>query len=185
MCQWSSRLPEKFHLYLLHLKANCWIWVKSKNAIIYVYLDMKAFQYDAYHPLANCTCFSGHQMPVLVIWGVLKWTSYNRSLVVATRCHYQGGIPFPMSGEGALYSEVKCIMGKGHMGPPLADRHTSENITFPLLIWRAVISLETVYGLIINMLGSTTLRLPWNDHQSPNTIISLPLSVSIMNLVWF
>ena len=65
-----------------------------------------------------------------------------------------------MSGEGALYSEVKCIMGKGHMGPPLADRHTSENITFPLLIWRAVISLETVYGLIINMLGSTTLRLP-------------------------
>ena len=27
-----------------------------------------------------------------------------------------------MSGGGGLYSEIECIMGNGHMGPPPPDR---------------------------------------------------------------
>ena len=35
--------------------------------------------------------------------------------------------------EGALYSEVQCIMGNGHMGSPRppVTRQTTENTTFP------------------------------------------------------
>ena len=43
---------------------------------------------------------------------------------------------------GALYSEVQCIMGNGHMEtPPPVKRKTdmSEIITFPQLHWQAVI----------------------------------------------
>ena len=59
--------------------------------------------------------------------GGLKWTSLNRSLVMTTRCHWQGDgvVGGPMSGR-ELYSEVQCIIGNGHMGPPihrLTNRH--------------------------------------------------------------
>ena len=38
-----------------------------------------------------------------------------------------------------MYGEFQCIMGNGHMGPPLNKMtHTIENITFPQLRWRAV-----------------------------------------------
>ena len=42
--------------------------------------------------------------------------------------------------EGALYSEVQCIMVNGHMGTFCVNRQTdtSENITFPQLCWWAV-----------------------------------------------
>ena len=49
---------------------------------------------------------------------------------------YSGG-GGPELGEGALYSEVQCIMGNCHMGTPSVDRmtyyrtDTTENITFP------------------------------------------------------
>ena len=41
---------------------------------------------------------------------------------------------------GCLYSEVKCIMGNGHMVPPPVDRQTgtTKNITFPQPRWWAV-----------------------------------------------
>ena len=41
-------------------------------------------------------------------------------------------------GGGALYCEVQCIMGNGHMGTPSLWTDTTENITFPQLHWRAV-----------------------------------------------
>ena len=46
--------------------------------------------------------------------------------------------------QGALYSEVQCIMGNGHMGirphctDRLPDTHTTENITMPHLRWWAI-----------------------------------------------
>ena len=45
----------------------------------------------------------------------------------------RGGGTSALAG-GALYSEVQCIMGNGHMwNPPLVNRQrdTTENITFP------------------------------------------------------
>ena len=51
------------------------------------------------------------------------------------------------AGAGRLYSEVQCIMGNGYMGTlPSVDRqtHTSENITFPQLRWRALIFLKVL-----------------------------------------
>ena len=39
--------------------------------------------------------------------------------------------------EGALYNEVQCIMGNGHIGPP-GQTDMTENITFLQLRWRAV-----------------------------------------------
>ena len=43
-------------------------------------------------------------------------------------------------GQAGVYSKFQCIMGNGHMGPPV-DRHThtGENITFPQLRWRVVV----------------------------------------------
>ena len=52
----------------------------------------------------------------------------------------------PMSGvwerdrtRGALYREVQCVMGNGHLGPPGGQTDTTEKITFPQLRWLAVI----------------------------------------------
>ena len=55
------------------------------------------------------------------------------------------GVPFLMSwkGAGALYSEVQCIMGNGHMESPHGQTDSNENITFPQLRWRAVIRRNT------------------------------------------
>ena len=58
-------------------------WIRHWN----VSPDMKAFHLKPNLPLANRACFSGHQMSVPVEGGVLKWTSLNRSPVMATRCH--------------------------------------------------------------------------------------------------
>ena len=51
---------------------------------------------------------------------------HQMSLAGGPRSDVQG------QGEGALYSEVQCIIGNGHMA---MDRqtHTYENITFPQL----------------------------------------------------
>ena len=48
-------------------------------------------------------------------------------------------VPCLKSRGWALYSEVQCILGNGHMGTPLwTDRDTCENITFLQFRWRAV-----------------------------------------------
>ena len=47
----------------------------------------------------------------------------------------------PYGGRGSLYGgDVQCIMGNYHIGSPSVNRqtHTTENITFPQLRWRAV-----------------------------------------------
>ena len=56
-----------------------------------------------------------------------------------------GGVPFLMSwkGAGALYSEVQCIMGNGHIESPHGQTDRDDNITFPQLRWRAVIRRNT------------------------------------------
>ena len=43
-------------------------------------------------------------------------------------------------GGGVLYNDFQCIMGIGHMGPPIPREQTdtSENIIFPQLRWWAV-----------------------------------------------
>ena len=49
----------------------------------------------------------------------------------------------PGLGLGVRYGEVQCIMDNGHMGPlpPCRQTDTTENITFPQLRWRAVMTL--------------------------------------------
>ena len=48
----------------------------------------------------------------------------NRTILAATRCQYQWGVPCL---EGGLYIEVQCIMSNGHMGTRpvnrMMDRH--------------------------------------------------------------
>ena len=70
-------------------------------------------------------CFSSHQMSALdgglyfEVWG-------GRG-----QGRYQGG--------EAIYSEVQCTMGNGHMGlNPCEQADMTENITFPQLLWRVV-----------------------------------------------
>ena len=46
-------------------------------------------------------------------------------------------VPCPGAG-GSLHSEVQCIMGNGHMGPPCEQRDITENITFKQLQWYLV-----------------------------------------------
>ena len=62
------------------------------------------------------------------------------------------------AGRG-LYSEVQCIMGNGHMGPPpqWTESRTdmSENIIFPQLRGRAVMILK--YQFLIRLQSKTTL----------------------------
>ena len=47
----------------------------------------------------------------------------------------------PVAGGGALYSEVQCIMGNGHM-KPAPDEQTDENITFPQLRLQTIITMH-------------------------------------------
>ena len=51
--------------------------------------------------------------------------------LMKTLHRYQGG--------EAIYSEVQCTMGNGHMGlNPCEQADMTENITFPQLLWRVV-----------------------------------------------
>ena len=65
-------------------------------------MNKKAFQQDVYLPLA---------------------LTVNAS-AATTKCHSGGGGPpqmnkFEQVSSDDLYSEVKDVMGNGHMGPPL------------------------------------------------------------------
>ena len=53
--------------------------------------------------------------------------------MMTTRCQQQwrGGSHFWCWGVGSLYSEVQCIMGNGHTGPPCKE--TGDNLTLPQL----------------------------------------------------
>ena len=41
-------------------------------------LNKKAFQYDAYRPLADCKCFSSHQPNVTTWWGGPQVNTYDQ-----------------------------------------------------------------------------------------------------------
>ena len=49
-------------------------------------------------------------------------------------------------GRGSLYGEMQFIMGIGHTPPPFpcGQTDTTENITFPLLRWRALKMLVSI-----------------------------------------
>ena len=57
-------------------------------------------------------------------------------------------------------SEVQCIIGNGHMGPPNVIRQTdkTKNIIFPQLRWRAVISRKVVTFFVSKVLTSKLHR---------------------------
>ena len=132
--------------------------VKDSSLSATVHQTRKHLSRMRYRPLANrnLTCF-GHQMslPLRVGRGSSEQV-LSRSPVMATRCHQQGGQGVAMSdvcswGQGCwelgrgrqLYTEVQCIMGNGHMGPSAWTEwqtDTCENITFPQLHWRVVIT---------------------------------------------
>ena len=111
--------------------------------------------------------FSSHQMSVP--GEVLKWSSFNRSSVLATRCHFQGvpvqwgpswtSLCSEVGGEGVRAmgirvqcSDTQCIMSNGHMGAPPTpmniptDRYRRlKTLPFRNLRWRAVIKLTDMY----------------------------------------
>ena len=123
-----------FNLVIRYESIRITIWV---NIMLHE-VNKKALQYYAYHPLASHACFSGYQMSTL---RVLKWTNLNRSLVMATRCHWKRGRAGSRKGgshvwclgewgwRGQPYSEVQCIIDHGHVDIPLPtlnrmiDRH--------------------------------------------------------------
>ena len=73
---------------------------------------------DAYRPLANCTYFGGQYQFEQV-------SSDSNQMLLASGRAGVGGSLCPMCGGGGVgvYSEVQCIMGHGHMGPPLSPEH--------------------------------------------------------------
>ena len=87
-----------------------------------------------------------------------------RVSLVTTRCQYQGVVRSHVwyLGEGVPMSQ--CIMGNGHIGTRSSlpwtvwQSDTCENITFPQLRLRAVITLKVSYlvdgGFIYNILSS-------------------------------
>ena len=98
---------------------------------------------------ANHTCFNSQQMSALVAGGPsceYTWTSVQWwSPVLSPAGGLHSEVPCPS--RVRLYSEIQCIMGNGHMGPPLwTDRHYWK-ITFPQLRWRVVNIRE---GLFLN-----------------------------------
>ena len=95
---------------------------------------------------ADRTYFNSHQMSALVRGEGLQVNSLQSwSPDVITRMGGDGvsTVRSHVQGVGALYSEVQCIMGNGHMGhlPGQNDRQTdtTENITFLQLHFRAAI----------------------------------------------
>ena len=63
---------------------------------------------------------------------------------------------------GSLCGEVQCIMGNGQMGPPPPvnrQTHTTENITFVQLRWRAVINeFKEFQGLLLEQFFFQTVE---------------------------
>ena len=133
-------------------KLRFWAVNITLPQISFVGGNKKAFQQDAYHLLANRTCFgSGYQMSVLMgeqVWNKFEQVfsdGHRKLLAVGTAA--KGGIQGPggswshawkeaggMAWAAGLYSEVQWTMRNGHMGlpPPPVDRMTEtyENITF-------------------------------------------------------
>ena len=105
-----------------------------------------------------------------------------------------GGVPSewgPMSRLGgtggragwALYSEVWCIMGNGHMGSPRGQTDTTENITFPQLRLRAVKNWRFLL-LLLNHFGHryTALSLDKKEQWSTKIFALWSLTCLSMNL---
>ena len=70
--------------------------------------------------------------------------------------------------RGRLYSEVQCIMGNGHIGPPCGQTQTTENITFPRLRWQMVtITGQTQYKLFgVNSITKHYALISVKDSQT-------------------
>ena len=97
-------------------------------------LDKKVFQQDAHHMLTNRLSFV-HQMPLPVggsqmnKFEQVSSDGYKMSLAggLGVRCLMSRGpgLGGPMLDGlmcrvgGGVHSEVKCIVGNGHRGPPL------------------------------------------------------------------
>ena len=67
------------------------LWKHCLPHISYAGGNKKSFQQDAYRPPAPFVCASP-KATRCQLWAVLKWTSLNRSLFLATRCHQWGKV---------------------------------------------------------------------------------------------
>ena len=74
-------------------------------------------------------CVPPSWKPYMVQWQppeVLKWTSFNKFLVMITRCHQQRGPRFDVQGGGGHGVEVRDVQGIWSHGEPptrMTDRH--------------------------------------------------------------
>ena len=81
----------------------------------------------------------GHQMSLTGGPCAVRSHFQGKGRVVAVHQDHMSG------GSGDMYSEVKCIMDNGHMGPCSLSHEqtdTTENITFLQPHWQTVISIE-------------------------------------------
>ena len=84
-----KQFSQKQSAFFLKLNENN-VEDEGKRYFIHtLYLNKKAFQRDAYRPLANRTCINGHQvsLPIGALYNEVQWTSLGRYPVMATRCH--------------------------------------------------------------------------------------------------
>ena len=110
--------------------------------------------------------------------GFLKWTSVNRSQVLASRCPCKGDLG---QSQGPLYSEVQCIMAYGHMGcPPWIEWGTdrTEIITFQ---WRIQDFQE---GVPTYYLAKTCRKLRKNEGNRTESLTNLTLLAG-GNYAWY
>ena len=106
----------------------------------------------------------GHQMslagapgprgvPCLMSWGA-------RARARGPICDVQGA--GTRTEEGALYNEIQCTMGNGHMGTPspCQQTDTNKNMTFLQLRWRVVKMTSLSYCSGMRWIFIDTHRLP-------------------------
>ena len=144
---------------LLNAMALQWAISTTSNGSVYLYIQFSTRNIPAgCLPPARPLWIASHQVSARVGGGGYRscirfsreqvWTGIQSRPQDVTskggtlhRGWGRGRTPFR---GGPLQSEVQCIVGNGHMGPPLVNRQTNvtENITLLRLRWRAVIITE-------------------------------------------
>ena len=120
----------------------------------------------------------GHQVNK---FGQISSLGYQMSLAGSgvRALHSGGGVGF----RGGLHGEVQCITGNGHTGPHWTEwpADTCENITFPQLCWRVVI---TVFSFKATF-ASLKMRSQADKHfQTKSELKTWTLYTHSFSLCW-
>ena len=86
---------------------------------------------------------------------------------------------------GPLYGKVQCNMANDHIGTRCKKTDTTENITFPQLRWRAVITFCFVYQFVLKERPSHKENIKFDLHITVTKHYPQTTSAQYPNVLFF